>query len=49
MADPYGNPAMRRSTTPACIWVSSDGREAHSHDPSFDPRTPYDNDWRRVR
>lgn len=48
-SDPYGNPDMRRSTTPACIWVSRDGREVHSHDPSFDPRTPYDSDWRRVR
>ncbi len=47
-ADPYGGQDLRRSTTPASIWVSRDGREVHSQDPSFDPRTPYDPDWRRV-
>lgn len=47
--DPYGNPAERRSIVPAAIWVSRDGREASSDDPSFDPRTPGDVDWRRVR
>lgn len=46
--DPYGGHDIRRSTTPAAIWVSQDGREVHSHDPSFDPRTPYDPNWRRV-
>lgn len=48
-ADPYGGPALRRSTTPAVIWRSLDGREVASDDPSYDPRTPYDADWRRVR
>ena len=47
--DPYGNQPQRRSTTPAVIWVSRDGRQVSSDDPSFDPRTPSDNDWRRVR
>jgi hypothetical protein len=48
-ADPYGGPAVRRSTTPAVIWRSYDGREVASDDPSFDPRTASDCDWRRVR
>jgi hypothetical protein len=47
--DPYGNQPQRRSTTPAVIWVSRDGREIASPDPSYDPRTASDNDWRRVR
>ncbi|MFO0958786.1 MAG: hypothetical protein U0800_15360 [Isosphaeraceae bacterium] len=40
---PRGNPAMRRSATPAAIRVSRDGREVHSDDPAFDrapPTTP---------
>ena len=48
-ADPYGGPMLRRSTTPAVIWRSGDGREVASDDPSYDPRTPFDSDWRRVR
>ena len=48
-SDPYGNPAQHRSITPAAVWVSRDGREVQSDDPSFDPRTPTDNDWRRIR
>jgi hypothetical protein len=47
--DPYGGRAIRRSTTPAVIWRSRDGREVSSDDPSYDPRTPMDPDWRRVR
>jgi hypothetical protein len=47
--DGYGGPMIRRSTTPACIWRSRDGREMHSDDPSYDPRTPGDLDWVRVR
>lgn len=49
MADPYGNPMQRRSTTPAAIWVSRDGREVTSDNATYDPRTPFDSDWRRVR
>lgn len=48
-ADPFGGPAVRRSSTPASVWVHRDGREVSSPDPSFDPRTPMDADWRRVR
>lgn len=48
-ADPYGNQPQQWSTTPAVIWVSRDGRQVTSADPSFDPRTPMDGDWRRVR
>jgi hypothetical protein len=48
-ADPYGGEPLRRSTTPAVIWRSRDGRELASDDPAFDPRTPTDPDWRRVR
>lgn len=47
--DPYGNQPRRWSTTPAAIWVSRDGQEVTSDDPSFDPRTPMNSDWRRVR
>jgi hypothetical protein len=45
----FGGPPIRRSTTPACIWRSRDGREITSDNPSFDPRTPSDVDWVRVR
>jgi hypothetical protein len=47
--DPWGNGPERYSTTPAVIWVDRHGRQLTSDDPSFDPRTPYDQDWRRVR
>lgn len=47
-ADPFGGPAVRRSSTPRVVWVHRDGREVGSDDPSFDPRTPMDADWRRV-
>lgn len=47
--DGHGGPMIRRSTTPACIWRSRDGREVASDDPSFDPRTPSDINWVRVR
>jgi hypothetical protein len=47
--DGFGGQDIRRSTTPACIWRSRDGREIASHDPAFDPRTPGDVDWVRVR
>lgn len=47
--DGFGGPAIRRSTPPACIWRSRDGREIASDDPAFDPRTPGDVDWVRVR
>ena len=47
--DPWGNGAERYSSTPAVIWVDRYGRQLTSDDPSFDPRTPYDQDWRRVR
>lgn len=49
IADGFGGPDVRRSTTPACIWRSRDGREIASPDPAFDPRTPGDVDWVRVR
>ncbi len=49
ISEGFGGHDIRRSTTPACIWRSRDGREVASHDPSFDPRTPYDVDWVRVR
>ena len=42
-----GNPE-RYSTTPAVTWVHRDGRRAESANSTFDPRTPTDNDWRRV-
>ncbi|WP_020504586.1 hypothetical protein [Lamprocystis purpurea] len=45
----FGGQPIRRSTTPACIWRSRDGREIPSDDPAFDPRTPGDVDWVRVR
>lgn len=45
---PYTGEPTRQSTTPAVIWESRDGRRIASHDPSFDPRTPYDSDWRRL-
>lgn len=47
-ADPFGGPMARRSTAPRVVWVHRDGREVASDDPSFDPRTPMDADWRRV-
>lgn len=47
--DGFGGPMIRRSTTPACLWRSRDGREVASADPSYDPRTPSDVDWVRVR
>jgi hypothetical protein len=46
---PYTGEATRQSTTPAVIWESQDGRRISSEDPSFDPRTPTDSDWRRLR
>ncbi len=49
ISEGFGGPDIRRSTTPACIWRSRDGREASSSNPSFDPRTPGDVDWVRVR
>ena len=45
---PYTGDPTRQSTTPAVIWESRDGRRIASHDPSFDPRTPIDSDWRRL-
>jgi hypothetical protein len=48
-ADPFGGNALRRSSTATVIWVHRDGREVSSDDPSFDPRTPMDSDWRRAR
>ncbi|RPI90899.1 MAG: hypothetical protein EHM42_00655 [Planctomycetaceae bacterium] len=45
----FGGQPIRRSTAPACIWRSRDGREIASDDPAFDPRTPFDVDWVRVR
>ena len=47
-ADPWGNVASRDSVTPAVIWVNQDGRRFESPDPSFDPRTAVDPNWRRV-
>lgn len=47
--NPYtGNPE-RYSTTPGATWVNRDGRVMESANPTFDPRTPTDNDWRRVQ
>ncbi len=46
--NPYTGTQERFSTTPSVIWVHRDGRQAPSADPSFDPRTPTDPDWRRV-
>ncbi|MFM7427130.1 MAG: hypothetical protein ACKO7W_19380 [Elainella sp.] len=45
----YDGRSTRQSTTPAVIWESRDGRRIASDDPSFDPRTPIDSDWRRLR
>lgn len=45
----FDGPEIRRSTTPACIWQSRDGREIASDDPTFDPRPPGDADWVRIR
>lgn len=47
--DPWGNGPERYSNTHAVIWVDRHGRQLTSDDPAFDPRTPYDQDWRRVR
>jgi hypothetical protein len=47
--DPYGNGPQRYAATPAVIWVDPYGRQVTSDDPSFDPRTPFDQDWRRVK
>lgn len=49
ISEGFGGQDIRRSTTPACIWRSRDGREISSPDPSFDPRTASDVDWVRVR
>lgn len=48
-ADPYGNQPLRRSVNPAARWVSRDGREVSSDNPTYDPRTPTDSGWRRVQ
>jgi hypothetical protein len=47
-ADPWGYVPTRDSIAPAVIWVHQDGRRFESPDPSMDPRTPSDPDWRRV-
>ena len=49
ISEGFGGQDIRRSTTPACIWRSRDGREISSPDPSFDPRHAGDVDWVRVR
>lgn len=49
ISEGFGGQPIRRSTTPACIWRSRDGREVASDDPAFDPRTAGDVDWVRVR
>lgn len=46
---PYTGQPVQHSTNPAVIWVSIDGRVADSDNSTFDPRTPYDSDWRRLK
>jgi hypothetical protein len=48
MDSPWGGPATRASASPAVIWQHRDGRQLSSPDPGFDPRTPFDQDWRRM-
>jgi hypothetical protein len=47
--DPFGGADTRDSTTPAIIWTHPSGARIESADPSFDPRTPQDQGWQRVR
>jgi hypothetical protein len=47
--NPYTGEQVQVSTTPAVIWVNRHGHQLSSHDPSFDPRTPMDSDWQRLR
>jgi hypothetical protein len=47
--DPYAGTPRRQATAPAVIWISRDGRQIASHDPSYDPRTPSDSDWRKIQ
>lgn len=46
--DPYGNAPHRVSTTPAVHWVDPQGRVVTSDDPSFDPRSATDPNWRKL-
>jgi hypothetical protein len=49
VTNPYSGQQVQVSTTPAVIWVNRQGQQLPSHDPSFDPRTPMDSDWQRLR
>ena len=44
----WGNAPLRRPTGAAVRWISRDGRATWSDNPTYDPRTTVDPDWRRV-
>lgn len=46
---PYTGQPVQHSTKPAVIWVSIDGRVEENDNSTYDPRTPYDSDWRRLK
>jgi len=46
--NPYGGAPIRQSTDPAAIWINRNGQQLPTDDPSFDPRTPNDPEWRRL-
>lgn len=49
LPNPNNGRPERYSTTPSSIWVHQNGRTVESSDPNFDPRSPSDPYWRRVR
>ncbi len=48
VTNPFTGHQIQVSTTPAVIWINRDGRTVSSQIATFDPRTPYDNDWCRL-
>ena len=48
VTNPFTGQQIQVSTTPAVNWINRDGRTVSSQIATFDPRTPYDNDWCRL-
>lgn len=47
--NPYGGSPVYRSNTPASQWMDPNGNIVTGDSPSYDPRTPYDNNWRPMQ
>jgi hypothetical protein len=47
--NPYGGSPTYQSTYPAVRWSNPNGSVVTSANPTYDPRTPTDQDWRRMQ